>query len=149
MVISLLSLIMMAGCNMPKQSQFKNVDPEGWDAAMCLDYTLKGDSIEPAALYDLMLHIRYKETDVDSLIHLTIDRQISFDSVVTQNLQIRLIDKRYGPLGRGMHGLYMMTYPLASDISLPSDCEITIMPQQGLPEIKGVLSVGLSLSKNK
>lgn len=139
---------MVTSCRLPSESYFKEVDPQGWDAAMCLDYNLKGDSLNPEAKYALQLSVRYRAAGADSLIRLTIDREITADSIHSHNITIHLIDRHRGPLGRGMYGLYIVTVPLAEDVKIDKNCNITVSPQQDTPEVHGVMAVGISALKH-
>ena len=125
--------------------RFHPIKNNSWSKQVTFDFLLDSLSVVPDKRYDVMLEIVNSSQYPYQNIWVFLQQNMADTAFVTDTIEIKLADAHGKWLGKGSAGLYQLSVPYKTSITLDSTRAYLIRIRQGMKDnsLKGIEKVGV------
>lgn len=125
--------------------RFHPVKNSTWNKGYTLDFLLDSLSVVPDKRYDIMLEIVNSNRYPYQNIWLFVQQNLTDTTFVSDSVEVKLADSLGKWLGKGSAGLYQLSVPYKTSVTLDSTRAYLIRIRQGMKDnsLEGIEKVGV------
>lgn len=138
----------LASCNEGEvYYRFHPVKNNNWSKQTTFDFLLDSLSVDPDKRYDVMLGIVNSNQYPYQNIWLLVQQNMTDTTFVSDTIEIKLADAHGKWFGKGSAGLYQLSVPYKTSVTLDSTRAYLVRIRQGMKDnsLRGIEKVGVSV----